>query len=71
MMWVTEDPTEVAPKIVAAGADAITGLGTFGLDGIELDVEAEKPWFSETTGLGGPWLRPVSLAFVSRIANST
>lgn len=71
MMGVTEDPTEVAPKIVAAGADAITGLGTFGLDGIELDVEAEKPWFSETTGLGGPWLRPVSLAFVSRIANST
>lgn len=71
MMGVTEDPTEVAPKIVAAGADGITGLGTFGLDGIELDVEAEKPWFSETTGLGGPWLRPVSLAFVSRIANST
>ena len=71
MMGVTEDPTEVAPKVVAAGADAITGLGTFGLDGIELDVDGEKPWFTETTGLGGPWLRPVSLAFVSRIANST
>lgn len=71
MMGVTEDPTEVAPKLEAAGVDGIAGLGTFGLDGIEIDTDAEKPWFSETTGLGGPWLRPVSLASVSRIAKAT
>lgn len=71
MMGLTEDVPKVAPQIVAAGADAITGLGTFGLEGMEIDVENERPWFDETHGLGGPWLRAVSLAFVSKIAKST
>lgn len=71
MMAIKESPLDTAPKLEAAGVDGITGLGTFGLDGIEIDTDSEKPWFSETTGLGGPWLRPVSLAYVSRIAQST
>ncbi|MDR0569750.1 MAG: hypothetical protein LBG71_00810 [Clostridiales Family XIII bacterium] len=70
MMGVTEDPKSVAPQLAAAGADAITGLGTFGLSAIELDVDNESPWFSSAHGLGGTWLRAVSLAFVAGIAQS-
>jgi dihydroorotate dehydrogenase/Pyruvate/2-oxoacid:ferredoxin oxidoreductase delta subunit len=70
MMGATEDPATVAPRLVAAGADALTGLGTFGFRALEVDVEEEKPWMEMAHGLGGTWLRAVSLAFVSSMANA-
>ncbi|MDR0570020.1 MAG: hypothetical protein LBG71_02200 [Clostridiales Family XIII bacterium] len=70
MMGATEEPAKVAPQLVAAGADALTGLGTFGFRALEVDVENEKPWMEMAHGLGGTWLRAVSLAFVSSMAQA-
>ena len=64
-----EDPAEVGPKVVEAGADAITAMGTFGRPVIEVDAEKEELFFQPTLGgMGGTWYRPVGLAWIARLA---
>jgi dihydroorotate dehydrogenase/NAD-dependent dihydropyrimidine dehydrogenase PreA subunit len=71
MMVPWEDSGATAKKLEEAGADGITGLGTFGLRALEVDVEKEKLYLQPSYfGLGGPWLRPVGLAYVSNMAKS-
>lgn len=68
MMGATEDSAAVAKKLQLAGADAVTGLGTFGFRAMEIDIENQRPWMEMAHGLGGTWLRPISLAFVAKMA---
>lgn len=70
LMVPWENPLEVGPKIEQAGADAIAAIGTYAMNGMEVDVDTGKILMqSSYYGLGGTWLRPVSLAFVSRLAS--
>lgn len=70
LMSIHEDPTTMGRKVEQAGADAIAALGTFGLRGVELDIETEKPWMNMAHGMGGSWLRPVGLAFIETLART-
>ncbi|MEN6369900.1 MAG: 4Fe-4S binding protein [Thermotogota bacterium] len=69
LMSDSEDPAEVGPKVVAAGADAITAIGTFGRPVLEIDAEKEEFFLQPTFGgMGGTWNRPVGLAWIARLA---
>lgn len=71
MMIGTEDPKEMGPQLEKAGADAICAIGTGPGLCLEVDVQAEKlalqPSFLAT---GGPWYRPIGLAFIAQLARS-
>lgn len=65
------DPVTTANNLEAAGADAITGLGSVGLDALEIDVETGRPFLQPThLGVGGTWYRSISLAYVSKMAQA-
>lgn len=70
LMSIHEDPATMGRKVEQAGADAIAALGTFGLRGVEIDIETEKPWMNMAHGMGGSWLRPVGLAFIETLART-
>lgn len=70
LMSIHEDPATIGRKVEQAGADAIAALGTFGLRGVEIDIETEKPWMNMAHGMGGSWLRPVGLAFIETLART-
>ncbi|MDD4903233.1 MAG: 4Fe-4S dicluster domain-containing protein [Candidatus Bipolaricaulis sp.] len=71
LMIGSEDPTEIGPQIEKAGADAICAIGTGPGLCLEVDVASEQfvlqPSFLAT---GGPWYRPIGLAFIARLARS-
>ncbi|NLC51959.1 MAG: 4Fe-4S binding protein [Firmicutes bacterium] len=67
LMAINDNPEIVAPQVELAGADAITGLGTFGFRAMEIDVESGKPYLGTFHGLGGSWLRSVSLAYMAKV----
>lgn len=69
LMVPWEDAGATARKLEEAGADALTGMGTFALRALDIDVEKQKIFLQPMYyGLGGPWLRPVGLAYVSNMA---
>lgn len=70
MMAINDDPTLAAKKAEAAGADAITALGTFPYDGLEIDTQHERPWLGYH-GMGGSWLRALSLRYLAEVAKGT
>jgi dihydroorotate dehydrogenase/Pyruvate/2-oxoacid:ferredoxin oxidoreductase delta subunit len=71
LMVPWEDAGATARKLEEAGADALTGMGTFALRALDIDVEKQKIYLQPSYyGLGGPWLRPVGLAYVSNMAAS-
>lgn len=70
LMSIYEDPSTMGRKVEQAGADAIAALGTFGLRGVELDIETETPYMNMAHGMGGSWLRPVGLAFIETLART-
>lgn len=70
LMSIHEDPATMGKRAEQAGADAIAALGTFGLRGVEIDIENEKPWMDKAHGMGGSWLRPVGLAFIETLART-
>ena len=70
MMAINDDPTLAGKKAEAAGADAITALGTFPFDGLEIDTEHERPWLGYH-GMGGSWLRALSLRYLAEVAQGT
>ena len=70
LMAINDDAEMAAKKAEAAGADGITALGTFGFKGLEINTDTELP-FLGYHGLGGSWLRAVSLAYVSQVARGT
>ena len=70
MMAINDNPTIAAQKAEAAGADAITALGTFPFDGLEINTDTEKPWLGYH-GMGGSWLRPLALKYLAEVAMGT
>lgn len=68
LMALNDNPEEVGPKVVLAGADAITSMGTFGFSCLEIDVEEQRPFLGTIHGGGGTWLRAVSLAYMAKLA---
>lgn len=68
LMAINDNPEVVGPQVEVAGADAITGLGTFGFKAMEIDVENARPYMGNQHGLGGSWLRSVSLAYMASVA---
>lgn len=70
LMAINDDPAVVGKQVELAGADAIAGLGTFGFRAVEIDVETQKPWMRKAHGMGGSWLRPVSLAYIETLARN-
>lgn len=70
LMTAWEDPLAIGPQIVAAGADAITAMGTFQMNAIELDIETGQFLMQPSPyGMGGAWLRPVALAWILRLSS--
>jgi dihydroorotate dehydrogenase/NAD-dependent dihydropyrimidine dehydrogenase PreA subunit len=71
MMVPWEDAGGVAKTLVAAGADALTGMGTFVLKAFDVDVENKKMMLLPAIyGLGGSWLNPIGLAYVAGMASN-
>jgi dihydroorotate dehydrogenase (fumarate) len=66
-----ENPAEVGPKVVEAGADAITAIGTFGRPVLEIDAEKEEFVLQPVYfGMGGTWNRHVGLAWIAKLAKA-
>jgi dihydroorotate dehydrogenase/NAD-dependent dihydropyrimidine dehydrogenase PreA subunit len=71
LMVPWEDAGGMAKALVAAGADALTGMGTFVLRAFDIDVENKKMMMMPTAyGLGGSWLNSVGLAYAASMASS-
>lgn len=70
MMAINDNPTIAAKKAEAAGADAITALGTFPFDGLQINTDTERPWLG-LHGMGGTWLRALSLRYLAEVAQGT
>lgn len=71
LMAANDDPELAGQQVEVAGADAITGLGTFGFKAMEIDIENQRPWMGTAHGIGGSWLRSVSLAYMANVAKKT
>jgi len=71
LMAINDNPEVIGPQVELAGADAIAGLGTFGFGGLEIDIKNKSPYLGTFHGLGGSWLRPVSLAYMAKISQKT
>jgi dihydroorotate dehydrogenase (fumarate)/dihydropyrimidine dehydrogenase (NAD+) subunit PreA len=59
------DVVEIAKAVNAAGASAVTIINRF--VGFCLDVETGKPYLHGWAGVGGPWMKPLTLRWVSKV----
>lgn len=59
------DVVEMAKAVQSAGASAVTIINRF--VGFCLDIETGKPYIHGWAGVGGPWVKPLTLRWVSKI----
>lgn len=59
------DVVEIARAVKEAGASAVTILNRF--VGFCVDVERGEPYIYGTAGVGGPWVKPLTLRWVCQI----
>jgi dihydropyrimidine dehydrogenase (NAD+) subunit PreA len=60
-------PLEMAKKMQAAGASGVTAINRF--PALDLDIETGRPLLHGSfAGTGGPWMRPIMLKWVAKIA---
>ncbi len=59
------DVVEMARAVQTAGASAVTIINRF--VGFCLDIETGKPYIDGWAGVGGPWVKPLTLRWVSKI----
>ncbi len=60
-------PVEVARKVKEAGAAGVTAINRF--PALDLDLETGRPLLHGTfAGVGGPWMRPITLKWIVKIA---
>ncbi len=59
------DVVEMARAVQSAGASAVTVINRF--VGFCLDIETGKPLIHGWAGVGGPWVKPLTLRWVSKI----
>jgi len=62
------DVVEMAKAVKSAGASAVTITNRF--VGFCLDIETGKPYINGWAGVGGPWVKPLTLRWVSKIYTS-
>ncbi len=62
------DVVEMARAVQSAGASAVTIINRF--VGFCLDIETGKPYIHGWAGVGGPWVKPLTLRWVSKIFTS-
>jgi len=61
------DPVKVARKVQEAGASGVTAINRF--PALEIDLETGRPLLHSTfAGVNGPWMRPIMLKWVAKIA---
>jgi len=59
-----------AELAVRAGADAIVAINSFG-PCLAIDIETGRPLLHSTyAGVGGPWMRPITLKWISKVARA-
>jgi dihydroorotate dehydrogenase (fumarate)/dihydropyrimidine dehydrogenase (NAD+) subunit PreA len=58
-------PIEVARAVKEAGASAVTLTNRY--TGFAVDIETGKPYIGGPAGVGGPWIKPLSLRWVHEI----
>jgi dihydroorotate dehydrogenase subfamily 1 len=59
------DVVEMARSVQSAGASAVTIINRF--VGFCLDIETGKPYIHGWAGVGGPWVKPLTLRWVSKV----
>ncbi len=60
-------PVEVAQKVKEAGAAGVTAINRF--PALDLDLDTGRPLLHGTfAGVGGPWMRPITLKWIVKIA---
>jgi dihydroorotate dehydrogenase (fumarate)/dihydropyrimidine dehydrogenase (NAD+) subunit PreA len=62
------DVVEMAQAVKEAGASGVTIINRF--VGFALDIETGKPYINGWAGVGGPWVKPLTLRWVSKIYTS-
>ena len=63
------DPVNVAKKVAAAGASGVTVHNRF--PALDIDIETGRPLLhSSFAGVGGPWMRPIMLKWVAKVARA-
>jgi dihydroorotate dehydrogenase (fumarate)/dihydropyrimidine dehydrogenase (NAD+) subunit PreA len=62
------DVVEMAQEVKKAGASGVTIINRF--VGFALDIETGKPYINGWAGVGGPWVKPLTLRWVSKIYTS-
>ena len=58
------DVVEMAKAVQSAGASAVTITNSF--VGFALDIETGKPYINGWAGVGGPWVKPLTLRWISK-----
>jgi len=59
------DVVEMVKAVKSAGASAVTIINRF--VGFALDIETGKPYINGWAGVGGPWVKPLTLRWVSKV----
>ena len=65
----TSDLTGTAQALEQAGVEAVTITHRF--QGLVIDPETEEPVIGGWAAIGGPWMKPMSLANVARVRRGT
>lgn len=61
------DPVKVARRVQEVGASGVTAINRF--PALEIDLETGRPLLhSSFAGVNGPWMRPIMLKWVAKIA---
>lgn len=61
------DPVYVARRVKEAGASGVTAINRF--PALEIDLDTGRPLLHSTfAGVNGPWMRPIMLKWVAKIA---
>ncbi len=60
-------PVAVAQTVKEAGAAGVTAINRF--PALDIDLDSGRPLLHSTyAGVGGPWMRPITLKWISKIA---
>lgn len=60
-------PVHVAQRVKEAGAAAVTAINRF--PALEIDLDTGRPILHSTfAGVNGPWMRPITLKWIAKIA---
>jgi dihydroorotate dehydrogenase (fumarate)/dihydropyrimidine dehydrogenase (NAD+) subunit PreA len=63
------DVTLVAKKVEKAGADGVTAINRY--PALDIDVETGRPLLhSSFAGVGGPWMLPITLKWIAKLAST-